>query len=112
MECAIGSFIGKVDSPERFERLAEAMDIDLATVCDKEVAHANAAKKMEQKMALLNRVAKQLQFKYGFRYEKCVSLAKMGHWWSELNHLSQLTNRQVDACTAQVVQMIEDGKID
>lgn len=111
VESAIGTFTGKVDSPERFERLAEAMGIDLATVYDKEVAHANAEKKMEQKMALLNRVAGQLQMKYGFRYEKCVSLAQMGHWWSDLNHLSQLSNRQVDACTAQVVQMIENGEI-
>ena len=111
IKSAIGTFTGKVGSVERFERVAEAMGIDVAAINDKEMARKNAEFKMERKMGIANRVASQVQIKYGFRYEKCVSLAQMGDWWNELNNLSQLSNRGVDACVAQVVQMIDEGQI-
>lgn len=112
IESPRGTFRGTVETVDVLRLLLDAMGISFDAVDDRAVAHDNAVFKLERRMALANRIAARIHQVYGFRREKCVDMAMKGDWWVETRHISQLSNRQVDAFAAQVLDDIKSGKID
>ncbi len=66
---------------------------------------------LEKKLAMANKMAEEIQERYGFRYEKCFSLAIQASWMKRVNDEESLAALNPEELKEEIFKEIDTNII-